>query len=336
MKFKEFRKTKERMSVSAFAQRAGLSIDNYECKELFVYLEGFVVEIHHEIGSDGIEIENELVYTTFTEKNGECESTKLKDIERQLYKGLVKDGAIKLEEKKEKIDPKMPLGLDSYLDTFYQISSFIGFQSDRYIRGKMVLKANDSVRKFTDELTSYEQGNEVKKMATELEQRIYKLDNSEDGVEYDHLEEIDKFCAEKFPSKGFIEVIHSMSDTEYEVSSYMGANRNSPLFESLDGTDGQHRKAIELSKEFDLKFKDATWGENGIGSFYEMIDEFLKETFYPKKTYRVISTRSIDCMAEVEATSIEEAQKLVANLTTDQYSDLGGSDDWQDGEVKEV
>ena len=334
MKFKKFRKTKERMSTIDFADKIGHNRDNYASTEVFVYLGAVAVEI--------FETEDNInrcvkVNDSFMSFGGDIESSNLEEIERALYDSLVKDGTIQVKKKKEKVDPKMPLGLDSYLDSFYQISSFIGFQSDRYIRGKMVLKANDSVRTFTDELTSYEQGNEVKKMTTELEQRIYKLDNSEDGGEYDHLEEIDKFISEKFPSKGFIEVIESpMSATEYEISSYMGANRNTPLFESLDGSDGHHTKAIELAKEFDLKFKDAMWGEGGIGSFYEMIDEFLYETFYPKKTYRVISTKTIDCMAEVKAHSIEEAKKLVYKLNKDQYTELVGSDDWHEGEVKEV
>ena len=41
-------------------------------------------------------------------------------------------------------------------------------------------------------------------------------------------------------------------------------------------------------------------------------------------------------MAEVKAHSIEEAKKLVGKLASDQYSTLCGSDEFHEGEVKEV
>ena len=52
-------------------------------------------------------------------------------------------------------------------------------------------------------------------------------------------------------------------------------------FDALDGADGQRTKAVELAKEFDLKFKDADWGRGDIGSFYEEIDEFVHKSFNP-------------------------------------------------------
>jgi len=329
MKFKKFKKTKERMSTIDFADKIGHNRDNYGSTDVFVYLGAIAVEI--------LETEEfgEKIYETYLAFGGNIESSDLEDVERALYESLVKDGTIKLKEKKEDIDPKMPLGLDSYLDSFYQISSFIGFQSDRYIRGKMVLKANNSVRKFTDELTSYEQGNEVKKMTTELEQRIYKLDNSDEDEEYCHLEEIDKFCSEKFPSEGMIKVIYSMSATEYEIASYMGTNRNTPLFESLDGADGQHTKAIELAKEFDLKFKDADWGRGDIGSFYEMIDEFLKETFYPKKTFKALARVTTYCTLEIEADSQDEANMIAKKTDGGDFISCDEKGDFDVIEVEE-
>ena len=215
---------------------------------------------------------------------------------------------------KEIVDPRMPNGLGSFLEAYHQIASFIGFQTCRYIRGKKVLQANLSVEEFNNSFSTYEQVEEVSKLATEFEKRLFEFENREDKGEgdYDHLEEIDNFCAEKFPSEGEIKVIYSMSDTEYEISSYMGANRNTPLFESLDGADGQHTKAIELSKEFDLKFKDVEWGENGVGSFYEMLDEFLKNTFYPpvKKSYVVKGERIATTLTYIKASSEEEAIKM--------------------------
>ena len=227
------------------------------------------------------------------------------------------------------------MGLDSYLDSFYQISSFIGFQSDRYIRGRRVLKGNDSVRMFLDEFTSYEQGEHIKDLTTQFEKRIFALENSDEDVEYDHLEEIDKFCSERFPSEGGIEVVKEFDYEMFEIASYMGRlqGKDNKIFDALDGADGQAVKAQELYEAFKKEYKDVEWCTNGVDSFYTEIENFLDRAFSPKKTFKVKAKMTVDYELEVEADSLEQAQEIGGVTRSDKFTELKGSEDWEVGET---
>ena len=78
-------------------------------------------------------------------------------------------------------------------------------------------------------------------------------------------------------------VNNEMTATQYEIASYMGRIEQgyNAVFDALDGADGQHRKANELSKEFDEKFDGVEWDAFGIGSFYQEIDKFVHKSFNP-------------------------------------------------------
>ena len=316
---KKFRKSAERMTRSQYEKESG---NETKAPEVYSYLHFLHIEIYplrREVGEPMKEL-----YVVHTSDTFETED--LKEAEKFLYNTTKTE--LPKKEKKEKFDPKMPNGLDSYLDSFYQISTFIGFQSDRYIRGRVVLKANDSVRTFLDEFTPYEQGNKVKEFTTQFEQIIYELEKTE--TVFGRLEQIDLFCSEEFQSeRKEIEMVKNpITATEYEVASYMGrlGNENNEIFDALDGADGQHTKAVELSKEFDLKYKDAMWGENGLGGFYEEIDQFLYNAFAPMKTFCLDVTNTVSYRVHIEARSLEEA-KETANKTKAGFVD--GEESWE-------
>ena len=77
---------------------------------------------------------------------------------------------------------------------------------------------------------------------------------------------------EKFP-RG----LNSWLQTHYQVAQFMGYHQYSEdLFFKLDGEDGKQRFAEELTTKFETIHKDTDFVDHPNGSFYDILDEFLK------------------------------------------------------------
>ena len=216
---KKFRKSRERMTKVQYEHRSGNEVD---APEVYSYVNFFYIEIHK-----NKEDRNEEFY--FVVGNRVLETHVLEAAEEFLYENMKSELPTedKKEKKKEKIDKKkFPLGLESWLDTHYQIVEYMGYNQSRYEKGVCIHKGSE-------------------------------------------------------------------------------------VIEELDGQAGKQEFAEYLTTEFEsrIKSKKIVFADNDV-TYYDELDKFLKDAFYPKKKYVAIARVTTECYLEIEANSEEEAQEI--------------------------
>ena len=132
----------------------------------------------------------------------------------------------------------------------------------------------------------------------------------------------------------------SWLETHFQIVEFMGANghliikendytfetsEHSKVIEELDGQCGKQEFAEMLTTEFETKTKDYDWASmSSETTFYEELDKFMMDAFYPKKKFTVTAKRTVEFQTVIEASSVEEAQAIADNLTECDYDETTG------------
>jgi response regulator RpfG family c-di-GMP phosphodiesterase len=105
MDFKEFRKTKEKMSTVDYMKKQS-SWWEHTHKEVFVYMGQHEIEIHHREGKDGRE---GCTYYIASPLDGtlKYQGLELEVAERFVYDSLVEHGTIYIQRKPEKVNKQL-------------------------------------------------------------------------------------------------------------------------------------------------------------------------------------------------------------------------------------
>ena len=91
-------------------------------------------------------------------------------------------------------DKKFPRGLDSWLETLFEITEFIGYNQSRYENGTLIYKGLDCIEELDGQCGKREF---AESLATEFEETFKDFDWADNSHKTSFYEEIDKFLKKK-------------------------------------------------------------------------------------------------------------------------------------------
>lgn len=191
IKFKEFKKTRSRMHRVQYEKECGNEVSS---PEVYSYVCFLHIEIHpiHEGENKGEEL-----YVVYAGGRDCFETFSLKEAEKYLYKNM-KSELPKRTEVEMVNAKKHPRGLDSWLETLFEITEFIGANQSKYENGKLVYQGLDSIEEIDGQAGKREV---AEALATEFETKTKDYDWADMSAETTFYEELDKFLEEKFVPK---------------------------------------------------------------------------------------------------------------------------------------
>jgi hypothetical protein len=115
------------------------------------------------------------------------------------------------------------------------------------------------------------------------------------------------------------------NQSKFEKGEYI--YKGSDVIEELDGQAGKQEFAEDLTTEFEyrIKSKKIVFADNDV-TYYDELDKFIKDAFYPKKKFMATAKIITYCTLEVEAESQEEAQKIAESTDGGDFITAEGGD----------
>jgi hypothetical protein len=184
---KEFRKSRQRMTRAQYEKECGIEVDS---PEVYSYINFFYIEIHRGKENGKKDLYNVRLWC------GEVEYKSLKDAEKYLYENIKSE--LPTKSKKEKIDKnKFPLGLESWLDTHYQIVEYMGYNQSKFDKGECIYKGSEVIEDTLEGQAGKQEFAE--KLTTKFEHLIKNEEFDFDITNYEY--ELDKFLKDAFYPK---------------------------------------------------------------------------------------------------------------------------------------
>jgi hypothetical protein len=200
-------------------------------EKLFCYTNFLNIEIHR----DESKTEFYMVYVG----NKDHETYSLEDAEKFLYENMKSE--LPKKKKKEKIDSvKMPRGLSSYLDTYYQIVEYMGYNQKKYQDGEVLVGCEGL--EVIEELDGQAGKQEfAEDLTTKFETKIKDFN----WEETDYFTELDEFLRDVFrPKKTYTATARvttyatmEIKATSQEEAQKIAYGANNAEFTADDGTE---------------------------------------------------------------------------------------------------